>query len=272
MKKTPNKSTLVVAILLLCAIISMATMISTQKLYAQEKGKLIVTVTEGNHWIHSFRIMAVVKVNNPPQMAFWLEDSSGNFVSTIFVTHRTAMQDWRPSPGEKKGEIKRPSSLPVWVHQHQVGGVMTEASCSDCHDYFDKKDKKPAPGSPVDAITGATPKSGFTREWSVPPDLQPGTYVLKAEINHSKDFNDYYSEKAAEADFAYSGSKMGSGQPSLVWSGKLQIGHGVSTAELKQIGHGHPAGKTGEIYLDLKNLNTVLDIIESIKVKYQMVK
>ncbi len=272
MRGNYGKTALCFAALLMYIGIYMVPIQTAGVLFAQGKGKLAITVKEGNHWMHSFRIMAVVKVNNPPQMAFWLEDSIGNFVSTIYVTHRTALQDWRPSPGEKKGEIRRPSSLPVWVHQHQSGGIMSEASCSGCHDYFDKKEKKPVADSPVDAITGATPQLGFTREWVVPSSLAPVTYIIKAEINHSKDFNDYYHEKAAETDFAYSGGKMGSGQPSIVYSGKLKIGDMETTTALEKIGHGHPAGKTGDVFLNFKNLDTALDIIESIQVKYQKIK
>lgn len=272
MKGNRRKSALWGAILLVYTVICMAPMQTVGVLFAQEKDKLSITVTEGDHWMHSFRIMMVVKVNNPPQMAFWLEDSTGNFQTTIYVTHRTAMQDWRPSPGEKKGEIRRPSSLPVWIHQHQTGGIMSKVSCSSCHDYFDKKEKKPVAESPLDAITEATPKKGFTKESAVPPNLAPGTYIVKAEINHSKDFNDYYHEKAAETDFAYSGGKMGSGQPSIVYSGKLKIGDTATATVLERSGHGHPAGKTGDLNLDLKKLDSALDIIESIQVKYQPVR
>lgn len=234
-----------------------------------ETGKLIFNVKEGEHWNHSFRVMLVVKVKNQPQMAFWLEDSSGNYLATIYVTHRTATQDWRPSPGEKKEEIRRPSALPVWVHQHQNGGIMSKTACSNCHDLFNMKEKNIDFNSSIAAITGATPKAGFSEEWNIPSDLKEGTYVIKAEINHSKDFNKYYKEKVAETDSLYSGGKMGSGQPSVVWVGKIKIGNVESSTMLKIIGHGHPAGKNGTIYPDLGNLDTALEIIESIYIKYK---
>ena len=83
---------------------------------SQNSGSIVVNVNEGEHWEHSFRIFWIIKVTNQPQMAFWLEDSSGNYVSTIYVTHRTATQDWRAAPGEDKDKIERNSALPVWVH------------------------------------------------------------------------------------------------------------------------------------------------------------
>lgn len=245
--------------------------ILVQKATAQneQKQKLIVTVKPGAHWQHSFRIMGLIKVTNQPQMAFWLEDAAGNYVATIYVTQRTALQDWRSSPGEKKDQIRRPSSLPVWVHQHQAGGLMAKATCSSCHDLHDAKDKRIDPGNELAAITGATPKTDFTRTWQIPPDLKPGKYFIKAEINHSKDFDDSFKEDAAENDSNYSGGKWGSGQPSVVWQGELQIGTRPATVQLKKIGHGHPAGKNGAIFSDLKVLDSALDIVEKIEVKIE---
>ncbi len=123
--------------------------------------------------------------------------------------------------------------------------------------------------SSIEGITGATPKRGFKKEWGVPPNLPFGTYLLKAEINHSKDFNDFYHEGASPSDFAYSGGKMGAGQPSVVYAGKIKISDKPMTTVLEKIGHGHPAGKTGDLYPDLKNLDTALEIVKSIQVTYQ---
>ncbi|MBD3289754.1 hypothetical protein GF337_13185 [candidate division KSB1 bacterium] len=227
-----------------------------------------MTVAEGEHWEHSFRVFWIIKVTNQPQMAFWLEDSSGNYVSTIYVTHRTATQDWRSAPGEDEDEIERKSALPVWVHQHQNGGIMAESTCSNCHDLHQADEKKVAPDSRLAAITGATPEKSFTKGWSIPNTLKAGTYIVKAEINHSKDFNDYYNEDAKNTDSAYSGGEMGSGQPSVIWKGKLHIGKRSSHVSLEQIGLGHPAGRDGKIYSNFKNLDSALKIVESITVKY----
>lgn len=235
---------------------------------ADQQRKIIVTVKPGAHWQHSFRIMGLIKVTNQPQMAFWLEDSEGNYLTTLYVSYRTAVQDWRPSPGEKKDQIRRPSSLPVWVHQHQSGGWMDKATCASCHDLHKAREKVIDPNSELATITGATPKAGFTREWQIPADLKPGSYIIKAEINHSKDFNHAFKEDAKESDENYSGGKMGSGQPSVVWQGELRISANSATVWLKKIGHGHPAGKNGAIISDLSRLDSALDIVESIEIKY----
>ena len=137
-------------------------------------GKLAITVKEGENWLHSFRVMKVVKVTAEPQMAFWLEDTTGNHVATIYVTHKTAVQDWQSSPGEKKDEIRRPSSLPVWIHKHPRGGIQPEALCSGCHQRHRGRDKSTGRDPLLDAITGATPTWGFTRKWAIPANLKPG--------------------------------------------------------------------------------------------------
>ncbi|MCD6334688.1 MAG: hypothetical protein J7M27_05080 [Candidatus Latescibacteria bacterium] len=232
------------------------------------KGKLSITVKEGTHWLHSFRVMWVVKVTNAPQMAFWLEDAEGNFVATMYVTHRTATQDWRASPGEKKGEIRRPSSLPIWMHTHRQGGIQSKASCAACHQKVKTEDKSTEGHPLLDAITGATPKWGFTREWAILEDFKPGTYIVRAEINHSKDFNEHYRKGLVVGDPNYSGGKMGSGQPSMLWEGTLEIGETETSTALEKVGHGHPSGKTGDVYPDLNTLTSALDIVEAIQVKY----
>ena len=258
------------ALVIVCVLAVLLITANTNQLFAQSnpRGKLILTVKEGAHWQHSFRIFGIIKVTNSPQMAFWLEDSSGNYQTTIYVTHRTATQDWRSSPGEKKEDIRRPSALPIWLHQHQQEGSMAEATCAGCHDLHKAKDKNIAENSPINAITGATPKTGFTREWTIPSEIKPGKYVIKAEINHSKDFNAVYKEDAAETDPNYSGGKMGSGQPSVLWQGEVTIGGQATSVHLKKVGHGQSAGKDGKMNSDLSTLDTALDILEAIQVKY----
>lgn len=236
--------------------------------HSQNPGKLVINVNQGEHWEHSFRIFWIIKVTNQPQMALWLEDSSGNYVSTIYVTHRTATQDWRAAPGEDKDKIERESSLPVWMHQHQTRGIMAESTCSGCHDLHQFEKKEVSPDSRLAAITGATPEKSFIKEWSIPNNLKSGMYLVKAEINHSKDFNEYYKEEAGVTDSSYSGGKMGSGQPSVIWQGKLGIGGRSGHVSLERIGHGHPSGKDGEVYPGFDKMDTAVGIIESITVKY----
>lgn len=61
------------------------------------------------------------------QFAVWVEDVDGNLVKTLYVTKFTA----------KGGFEQRPDAIPVWVERAGI-----------------------AQGGEIDAVTGATPKSG----------------------------------------------------------------------------------------------------------------
>jgi len=66
------------------------------------------------------------------QFAIWIEDSRGNLVKTLYATKFTAGGGWS----------KRPQSIPLWVQKSGLSAM-------------DKKD--------VDALTGATPRTGALR-------------------------------------------------------------------------------------------------------------
>ncbi|MDR1094440.1 MAG: DUF2271 domain-containing protein [Clostridiales bacterium] len=63
------------------------------------------------------------------QYAFWIEDTDGNYVDTLYVTRYTGLE----------GHRRRPQSLPKWVSK------------------ANPNDMKPFE---TDAVTGATPRSG----------------------------------------------------------------------------------------------------------------
>ena len=230
------------------------------------RGSIKISVTAGAEWNHSFRAMLVVKTTNRPQMAFWLEDTTGAYVATIYATRRTALQDWRAAFGEKRERIERPSSLPAWIKAHAGGGVEPKSLCGACH-LIHKQPRKTVEDPSLDAVTGATPKTGFSREWTLLPGIKPGRYVVRAEINHSKDFNEAYPESAREGDANWSGGSMGSGQPSLVYEGTIIIGEMCSSTTLEAIGHGAPAGDSGDVRRDLGSLTTALGIVGTIRVE-----
>jgi hypothetical protein len=236
---------------------------------AAPDGKLVLTVKEGANWLHSFRVALVVKVTARPQMAFWLEDTDGKFVATVYVTHKAATEDWQTFPGASKYGTSREAALPVWSYKHREIGIMPMATCAACHAKRKATDRSTANTPMLDAITSATPETGFTREWTVPESIMPGTYVLRAEINHARDWNETYRADAREVDSGWSGGDaVGSGQPSLVWQGTIQIGGAASEAALKPVGHGHSSGATGDVIPDLKTLTTAMHIVEAVQVKY----
>jgi len=89
------------------------------------------------------------------QFAVWVEDSQGVHIKTLYATRFTADGGWK----------RRPTSIPLWVKQSSLSS-MTK--------------------SQVDALTGATPKSGtLTYRWdgadSRAAPLPAGDYVLILE-------------------------------------------------------------------------------------------
>ena len=89
------------------------------------------------------------------QFAVWIENSQGAHIKTLYATRFTADGGWK----------KRPSSIPLWVKQSAISG-MTKAQ--------------------VDALTGATPRSGtITYRWdgtdSRGAALPAGDYVIFLE-------------------------------------------------------------------------------------------
>ncbi|MCL1930587.1 MAG: DUF2271 domain-containing protein [Treponema sp.] len=89
------------------------------------------------------------------QFAVWVEDAQGVHVKTLYATRFTANGGWK----------RRPTSIPLWVKQSSLSG-MNKAQ--------------------VDALTGATPKSGsLTYRWdgadSRGAPLPAGNYALILE-------------------------------------------------------------------------------------------
>jgi hypothetical protein len=232
-------------------------------------GKLSLTVKQGKHYVFTFKAWET-EITTEPQMAFWLEDEEGSSVRTIYVTFKYATQDWFAPPGVDREEIRRPSSLPIWTRRHTKRGAGNEELCKACHERHNVKGGSTTPEPPLDAVTAATPKWGFTREWAVPTKLEPGKYTVLAEINNAMDANETYWVPSAdrppdEDDKNYGGT---SGQPSILWSGVLEVGEGPTSVSLMKVGHGHPAGRDGSIGADLSLLTTALEIVDSIRVDF----
>jgi len=78
--------------------------------------------------------------------------------------------------------------------------------------------------------------------------------VIKAEFNHSIDFNEFFPEDAKVGDANYSGGDMGSGQPAIVYAGTIYPE--TKDMELQIIGHISPDGSNGNINTDFVKLAT----------------
>lgn len=209
-----------------------------------ESGDIEIEIKTGDHWLHDFPLFLGLNKKNPPQFAIWLEDTSGNYISTVFATYKIATEGWVSNAGNRRKE-----ALPYWCHKR---GVVYEDGLL-----------LPTKEHPLtDGITGATPNEDKTIK--ITPVNIEKPFVIKAEFNHSVDFNSYYPKDAKEGDENYSGGEMGSGQPAVVYSATIYPE--TKDAVLMLIGHSSPDGSDGNIYPDMQTLTTAKTIVKSINV------
>ncbi|NJK93825.1 MAG: hypothetical protein HC905_01835 [Bacteroidales bacterium] len=204
-------------------------------------GDLQVEIVTGENWLHDFPLFAGF-TKKSPQFAIWLEDTAGNYLSTVFVTYKTATQGWVSSKGNRRKE-----SLPHWAHQRGFvygDGLMLP----------DKKHPLP------DGITGATPKEGKTIRMRINDFDKP--IVVKAEFNHSIDFNSFFPRNAKEGDWNYSGGDYGSGQPAVVYA--ITLSQDSKLSEMQLVGRSSADGSDGKLYNDLEKLTSAKCIINKV--------
>ena len=208
-----------------------------------EEGDLKISVEAGKNWLHDFPLFLGIKVKNPPQFAIWVTDPDTNYVGTLFCTHKIAREGWRMNHGNRRKE-----ALPFWAH---CRGIQEKDGL------FLPTKEHPL----TDAVSGATPKSGYTLRF------QPGTgrrFLIFAEFNHSTDFNTAYPESAQAGERAYSGGKEGSGQPALVYCTAIDPEAPYGEWTLQLIGHSSPDGSDGKLYPDMQGIDTALEIVKRI--------
>lgn len=228
-------------------ILSFISCVSCQtELIEYEQGDVKVYVEQGKEWLHDFPLFFGINKKNPPQIAIWLEDGDGNYLSTLYVSHKAATQSWQSA-----GKNRRKEALPHWCHTRGV-------------QYADGL-YLPTKEEPLtDGISGATPRGSF--DMKVNPAEKLKQFVVKVEVNHSTDFNEYYTKSAKEGEPHYSGGKEGSGQPALVYAAHIDLSSGAKTFEAVLIGHSSPDGNTGDIDADISELTTALHIVKRITI------
>lgn len=214
-----------------------------------ENNDLKVTVEKGDSWLHDFPLFLGISKKNPPQIAIWLEDMDGAYLSTVYVTHKIATQSWQAA-----GKSRRKEALPHWCYSR---GVKYEDGL-----YLPTK-KSPF----TDGLTGATPQSGF--DMKIHPNSGLKKFRIKIEINHSTDFNDNYPKSAKEGDAGYSGGKEGSGQPAVVYAADIDLTSGRKDFSAALIGHSSVDGSDGSLYPDTSSLTTALQIVKQITITVQ---
>ena len=189
---------------------------------------LELTVEGGDHWQEKMKV-AFFSVKKTPQMAAWIEDEGGRYIATITVTNRGARQKWRGSP--KEG---RPEALPVWNYRQK---------------------NNTSPGD-IDAASTATPKGSVEAKVNKTLLSDGNTYNVFFEINHSYDYNDYWTEENSGVN----------GQPSLVYHAQFTAGK-PGSIKLVPVGHGSVDGSTGTITNSLGSITTALDIVKQVTLK-----
>lgn len=193
---------------------------------------LAVYIEGGENWYSRMKI-AFISVKKTPQIAVWVETEDGRFVDTLMVTGRAAKQNWRAAP-----DGGRPEALPVWTHAASRGEF------------------------PLDAASSATPDKDAESSRSIRDLVSGKTYVVRAEINQSFDYNEYWGKDEKEDSPRYSGVN---GQPSVVYSGLITNTPG-GEASLSFLGQGSVDGTNGTIVENADGLTTALTIIREIRI------
>lgn len=192
------------------------------------------------------------KAFNHPTFVIWLEDSTGKYIQTLFVTQAIGKGIFTygdKSAGVwKPGEVRRPAAVPYWAHKR---GILTD----DGSLVPTSKNQIP------DAYSGATPTGSFrlTTRSDVPIT---GKYKIMLEINQTWDWNEYWTNNRYPDDMDYKSSC----QPAVVYEADINTTTPTQQLKFKPVGHSHYAGKTGELFTDLNSITTALNIAQSITV------
>lgn len=188
-------------------------------------------------------------------MAIWIEDTSGNYIETLYATKNIATGTfWQEIDGEQvRVSVRRPEAVPYWSHKRNI--VETDGK------------NVPTPETAlIDGISGATPKSHYILKSKL-SNTSVNQFKVLYEVNRSFDWNEYYNENAFPDDEIYSGNGF-VGQPSLIYSSPIiNLNDNNRKSYLMEVvGHGHHSGENGKLYSDLSNITNALDITERILV------
>ena len=61
-----------------------------KELVEYEKGSVEIVVERGDAWLHDFPLFLGIKRKNPPQIAVWIEDAQGRYLSTVYASSKIA--------------------------------------------------------------------------------------------------------------------------------------------------------------------------------------
>ena len=180
-----------------------------------------LTIEIGEHWQDKMKTF-IFLVKKTPQLAVWIENNQGKYISTITATGKSVKNNWKNAP--KEG---RPEALPVWNHKKQNS---TEE---------------------IDIVSSATPKGTVDLQIDNGSLIYGQEYNVYLEVNHSFDYNDYWTENNSGVN----------GQPSLIYHAKFIAGTS-GRVKLNPVGHGSVDGSNGNIVYELDSFTTALTIIK----------
>jgi hypothetical protein len=206
--------------------------------------RLVISVAPGQNYTHSLFFKEM-----PPQMAYWIEDSTGGYVETIYVSPFT----WEAL---QKGSVKRPEALPVWLGRYRAAHADQPDGVSGA---TEKKGAEP------DGVSGATPHEQFSHEWDVPASLPQGRYRVLAELNNSFDYNDTYAKNLKKGDPNYNGVN---GQPSVVWIATVTIHEQPDTVTMRIAGHGDHTGHSARLFPHVDGVTSASQMVRQMLVTF----
>ena len=180
-----------------------------------------LSVEPGDHWFGKKKIL-FFSLNMTPQMAAWIENAQGDYVSTIIVTNKNAKKKWLSAP--KEG---RPEALPVWNHKIQ-----------------NNTDQ-------IDSVSAATSKKAVDVQIDSGSLINGQEYNVYLEVNHSFDYNEFWTKNNSGVN----------GQPSLIYHAEFTAGTS-GQIKLNPVGYGSVDGSNGNISQGLEGITTALTIIK----------
>jgi hypothetical protein len=185
---------------------------------------ITLSVEPGAQWQGRMKFF-IFSVKKMPQLAAWIEDGNGMYISTITITNRGAKKNWRSAPEEG-----RPEALPVWNQKIQNNATQHE----------------------IDAVSSATSKGSVEAQINDGLLINGQEYHVYLEVNHSYDYNETYPESITGVN----------GQPSALYHAQFIAGQSGTTS-LAPLGRGSVDGSNGTITKGLEGLTTALEIIKS---------
>jgi hypothetical protein len=212
--------------------------------YAMNAGNtgpgLTISVERGSAWMNPVKI-GILKVKITPQIALWIEDTTGAFVENIFVTRCFGKQEWRMAkfPPDSCG---RDMCMPYWLNKMRAAGM-----------------KAPTKNAPLpDAVTGATPSGSFTVTTKLGTALR--MFDVYLELNKSFDFNEQYTDKTKPSPF--------NGQPAVVYKARVNLDDTAATSfAFVYAGHAGSVGSDAALYGNKDGITTAVDMINLGKVE-----